>query len=420
MKRYLVPFFIFAIMNLCYALTVEEVLRDIQNLPAVKIKPVEEEPKKEEPEERRRYEQIKAVQIFVLPSDKKELHQLFSKWQQNGINTVIVRCFHNKGDRYHGGVKTGLKEGVYFKTDLLPVLHDTLSEVTSVAKQYGLKVVAWMTTRYAAYGNENLENLVAYSVEKHKYVETKGLNIFSADVQKHLLRIFDDLSSYPVDGILLQDDLFLRYNEGFNHSTIKEFEAETGIPITPETIFEKNGKNIYNSDRFWELRRWKSKKLTEFVSRIKRKIKQNNPEIKLFVNLTYEAVSNPKGALAWLAHDLNLLKEVADYFSLMAYHRQIMEELNLNMAEAKKYIAEMINQCLLSMPDTPQRFLFKLQVKDWRTNEPIDESEIRTLLSSARGIEQLSVAIVPYPPDLSVTLLKEIFGRKVLSKTALE
>lgn len=411
MKKVFSVFIIFFTINISYALTVEDVLRDIKSIPTVKVGTSQSSEK-----EREVYEQLKAVQIFVLPSDKNEIDNIFAKWKGSGINTIIVRCFHNNGDRYHGYIKSPLKEGVYFKTDAAPVIYDVLSELIPMAKRYNLKVFAWMTTRYANYGNENLENVIAYSLEQKKKIATKGMNIFSFTVQQHLLKIYEDLASYPIDGILLQDDLFLRYNEGFNNSTISLFKTETGFDAKPELFFEKNNKTTVYTEAFWNWRKWKSKKISELIAKIRDQVKSINPKIVLTVNLTYEAVSNPKGALAWLAHDLSSLKDVADYFSLMAYHRQIMDELKLDMPQTKQYIAEMITQCVSSIPESPQRFLFKLQVKDWHTNNPIDETEIRQLISSAKGLERLSVAVVPYPPDISISLLKEIFGKTMISQ----
>lgn len=393
-----------------YSLTPEEVLNDIKNIPSVKITSLNSEPQDKEKIERH-FEQIKTVQIFVLPNNKQEINDLFLKWEKSGVNTIIVRVFHNEGDRYHYGIKSSLKEGVYFKTKEAPLIYDILEDIIPTAKKHGLKVIAWMTTRYADYGNNYLERLKSYSFSEKRILEAKGLNIFANSVQLHINKLFQDLASYPIDGIMLQDDLFLRHNEGFNSSTVALYKAETWKIAKPELFFIKNGKHISYTDEFWLWRRWKSKKIADFVSSLNRNVKSVNPNVKLIVNLTYEALSNPKGALAWLAHDLQALKDSVDYFSLMVYHRQIMEELNLDLSAVQNYLSNMINKCLATIPDSPQRFIFKLQVKDWNTNQPIDEQEIRAIIASSQGLDSLSVAVVPYPPEISSSLLKEIFGK---------
>lgn len=418
MKKSFLIFLIFLFYNSSFALTIEDVLNDIKSIPTVKITLTPQENKIIDEKKEVFYEQIKAVQIFVLPSDEEELRSLFSKWRESGVNTIILRCFHNTQDRYHKGIKTPIKEGVYFKTSSVKMIEDILKEVIPIAHSYNFRVFAWMTSRYANYDErKNLEPMMAYSLNQKRIVTSKGLNILSPAVQKYIIKIFEDLASYPIDGILLQDDLFLRYNEGFNDSTVSLYKKETGLDASPDLFFVKRGDKVFYTDAFWEWRRWKSKKIAEFVSQINRAVKSKNPSIKLAVNLTYEALSNPKGALAWLAHDINYLKDVADYFSLMAYHRQIMEELNMNISEAKIYLTAMVNQCISFLPETPQRFIFKIQVKDWHTSDPINDSELRYFVTANKELYKLSLAVVPYPPDLSEQLLKEIFAQKELSKS---
>ena len=209
-----------------YSLTPEEVLNDIKNIPSVKITSLNSEPQDKEKIERH-FEQIKTVQIFVLPNNKQEINDLFLKWEKSGVNTITVRVFHNEGDRYHYGIKSSLKEGVYFKTKEAPLIYDILEDIIPTAKKHGLKVIAWMTTRYADYDNKYLERLKSYSFSEKRILEAKGLNIFANSVQLHIKKLFQDLASYPIDGILLQDDLFLRHNEGFNSSTVALYKAET-------------------------------------------------------------------------------------------------------------------------------------------------------------------------------------------------
>jgi hypothetical protein len=387
----------------CFSLTLEDVLGDIQDLPKVKLIT---------PSDKTSAEQIKAVQIFVLPSSRTELESLLKKWSESGINAVIVRVFHNSDDRYHQYLKTAAKEGVYFKTTRAPVIRDVLQEIIPLAKNYGLKVFPWMTTRYANYGTPGLPRMIAYSFSQKKLVTSKGLDIFSEAAQDHILGLFSDLAAYPIDGILLQDDLFLKHNEGFTESAVRQFKEDTGFAPIPANFFKNGSDKITYTDDFWTWRRWKSGKIAGLVSKINKAIKIKNQDVKLIVNLTYEAVSHPKGALAWLAHDIEQLKPVSDYFSLMAYHRQIMEELKIDFDTACNYMSDMIKRCQEIFPEEPQRFLFKIQVKDWTTNQPIDEDEIRTLLRRTAGMESLSIAVVPYPPDISASLMKEIFNKK--------
>lgn len=387
--------------TISYCLTIEEIFQDIKSYPIEKITT---SPKTKE----ERVEKLKAIQIFVLP-EKNKWDNLFSNFKKNGTNTLIVRVFHNKNDRYHCNLKTDISEGVYFKSKYLPVVEDFLGDFAYKAKGYGFKVFAWMTTRYANYGRNDLKRVNAYSFEKNEFVISKGIDFFDKYNQEFIKLVFKEIASYPIDGILLQDDLFYRHNEGFNEQVDEEFFKISGVKPVPQKLYIKNGNKISYTDLFYKWREFKSEKIADFVCDLRNTIKKVNPNIKLAVNLTYEAISNPKGALNWLAHNIDELKDVSDYFSLMAYHRQIMEELNISFSEVKNYLLNMVSKCKEIFPNDSERVIFKLQIKDWKTNELIGDEEVLEIINFSKGIKDLSIAIVPYPPDVSEQIMKKLF-----------
>lgn len=395
---------LFLILNLSTVadcLTIDEVYDEIRSLPVEKF-PQKGFQKKED------IERLKAIQIFVLPP-KDKWDELFINLKKGGANTLIVRVFHNKGDRYHCGLKSELTEGVYFSSRYLPVIEDMLKDFTNKAKVYGFKVFAWMTTRYANYGRNDLKPVNAYSFEKNEFFYSKGIDFFDKYNQEFIKLVFKEIASYSIDGILLQDDLFYRHNEGFNQAVDEEFYLTSGDKPLPQKLYIKKGDRITYTELFYKWREFKSERIAEFVRELRKAIKTVNPDIKIAVNLTYEAISNPKGALSWLAHNINEMKDESDYFSLMAYHRQIMEELNLNLSQVKNYLLNMVNKCKEIFPNDSKRVIFKIQIKDWKTKETLKDDEIVDIISYSKGIEDLSVAIVPYPPDISDKIMNRLF-----------
>lgn len=386
------------------ALTIDELYQDLKSLPIERISPL---PSLNKGLLDKR-EKLKAVQIFVLP-EREKWGGLLDSFKRGGVNTLIIRVFHNKGDRYHCNIKTAIKEGVYFRSKYLPTIDDILMDFCEVAKSKGFMVFAWMTTRYADYGRNDLKKVKAYSFENKEFYDSRGINIFDKYNQEFIKLVFKELASYPINGILLQDDLFFRHNEGFLESSDDDFYNLTGIKPTPSNLYINRGGKITYTDLFYNWRRFKSKKIAVFIKDLKDNIREVNPHIKLAVNLTYEAISHPTGALLWLSHNLEDLKEVSDYFSLMAYHRQIMDELKIDIGEVKNYISDMIKRCEEVFPEDKERIIFKLQIKDWKTNEAIPKDEILNLISWTKGLKGLSIAIVPYPPDIPEIVMRSIF-----------
>ncbi len=394
---------IFFFTTNAFSLTIEELEKEIKSLPVERISIVTSKKKGAE------LEKLKSVQIFVLP-EKDRWNQLLADFKKNGVDTLIIRVFHNKGDRYHCNLKSDISEGVYFKTRHLPLIEDILSDFVRLSKARGFKVFAWMTTRYASYGRTDLTRVRGYSFEKDCYFDTKGINLFDTKNQNFIKSVFRDLASYRIDGILLQDDLFLRHNEGFCEESDLEFQKIYGKKPLPQELYIRNGNQIRYTELFYRWRDFKSKKMSELISDLKNAIKEVNPDIKLAVNLTYESITNPKGALLWLSHNLEDLKDVADYFSIMAYHRQIMDELNLNIKDTREFLARMTERCHEIFKQEINRVIFKLQIKDWKTNEPINENELYYVTEDCYNMQDFSIAIVPYPPDIPERFVKKLFS----------
>ena len=76
-------------------------------------------------------ERIKAVQVLVLsPRDNRSTSLWLNRVRRMSFNTVILRAFQLKGDRYHAAAagQPGIKsEGVYFPTRRAPVVKDMMT-----------------------------------------------------------------------------------------------------------------------------------------------------------------------------------------------------------------------------------------------------------------------------------------------------
>jgi biofilm PGA synthesis lipoprotein PgaB len=319
-----------------------------------------------------------------------------------GVDTVIVRVFHNPGDRTYSFVKAGSAEGVYFKTTHAPVVADVLGEVLAIAHKKGLKVFAWMTTRYADYGLGASTELrcKGYDIDSGEYVTCRGLDIFNDEAVRHLEALYSDLAAYDIDGILFQDDLVLRHTEGFGGYAGALFKMERGRAIDPEEFYLRSGDtpHVRYTKSFWEWAAWKNKRLLTVAGRLKRAARQRNPDVMFAINLMYESVTNPPYALAWLSQDLlEATKTGFDYYSIMAYHRQMAGELEKGPGEISELIEAMAVEAAGVVGD-PHKVLIKLQTIDWETSEPLADAEVVALLRKVRGAGDVSLAVVPYRP----------------------
>ncbi|MCB0220099.1 MAG: hypothetical protein KDH09_10425, partial [Chrysiogenetes bacterium] len=317
--------------------------------------------------------------------------------------------------------------GVYFRTSQVPVVADVLGRVTKLAHGRGLKLYAWMTSRYADYGltGERAARWSerVYDLETGAVLEGKGLDLFNDRVVDHLAALYADLANYPIDGVLFQDDLVSRHTDGFSAAAARAYEQRFGKSLEPldlyENVYQKEGTAKFYvgryTDEFWQWVRWKNERLLDVAERLGGVVRARRPEAKIAVNFMYEAASSPRNGLAWLSQSISAAHaRNFDYYAIMAYHRQIADELGLSIEQTATLIERMSRS--LYAGAHPLRAMFKLQIRDWNDKSPVSAEELdlmaKAVREGARGTGVTpNLAIIPYrgAEDLA-RLPKSFFG----------
>lgn len=346
---------------------------------------------------------MRAVQVmFFEGRTEREIDAELRHLKNSGVDTVIVRAFHNPGDRYYPYAGRGSGSGVYFRTAQAPVVDDILPDLTRLAHANGLRIFAWMTTRYADYGVEDNRALACkgYDLKSRKLYRCKGLDLFNEAAVKRLESLYSDLAENDIDGVLFQDDLVLRHNEGFGESADSYYSALGAFD--PESLYLRGGSGdgkVHYTRLFWRWSSMKNRRLLDVADRLRAVVRSKRPGARFAINLMYESVTNPSYALAWLSQDLNAaMKRDFDYYSIMAYHRQMGEELDRDPEEIRSMIRRMVADASEAVGDSG-KVLVKLQTVDWRTGGSLADNEVVDLLREIKGLGGVSLAVVPYRGD---------------------
>jgi biofilm PGA synthesis lipoprotein PgaB len=318
---------------------------------------------------------------------------------QRGIDTIIVRAFHNTGDRpLIRGVSAG-KPGVYFATEEAPVTADLLGEIVRIAHGFNLKVFAWMTTRRSEWLIHRRPDWLEhqYDFTLGRSLPSRGLSIFHGSVRKKLGAVLEDLARTGVDGLLFQDDMIMRHNEGFSSLAKQLFLMDAGLGVHPDDLYvipAPGRKPSGYKPLFWKWCRWKVSSLLSFMDEIVAGAMEINPSLLVAVNIYYESILSPDNALAWYAQDVkSLLKHDVDYLALMSYHRQMKSELSLNEAQLEALFEQFINRTK-DLAIEEARIIFKIQTLDWETNMVIPAAERENLLQSILEAGSFSTALL--------------------------
>ncbi len=347
---------------------------------------------------------LRAAQVAVFNGQSwSDVEREFDALKASGVNTVILRVFHNRGDRFYSFIAPRGDEGVYFKTTHAPVVADILGSVIKIAHARGIRIFAWMTTRYAGYGLDWRNDLKckAYDISSGALVHCRGMDLFNDEVLHHLEGLYADLAEYELDGILFQDDLVLRHTEGVGRYAEAYYREEMGLALVPSDMYRVDGEGaVYYTPEFWKWAHWKNRRILEIARRLMRVVKERRPETEFAINLMYETLSNPRYALAWLSQDLSAaIREGFDYYAVMAYHRQMGAELGESNVKIKALIEHMTSDAVQIVGD-PHKVLIKLQSIDWETSHPIAEREIYDIMKGVGKVKGVSLALFPYRTDI--------------------
>ena len=129
-----------------------------------------------------------------------------------------------------------------------------------------------------------------------------GVRSFNDETIERLEGLYSDLASYDIDGILFQDDLILKHNEGFGPRAEALYRQDTGRRLNAKGLYviQGNGRVAYTAE-FWKWASWKNTRLLYVAGRLKDAVRAKNPDVKFAINMMYESVTNPRSALAWFS-----------------------------------------------------------------------------------------------------------------------
>jgi biofilm PGA synthesis lipoprotein PgaB len=348
-------------------------------------------------------EQIEAAQVSYLPgATYEEAGREFQRMRRLGINTVILRVFQHPGDRYYPFVDPKAPAGVYFTTSEAPVVEDILSGLIPLAHAGGLKVFAWMTTLSTSLGPSPDLMGRRYDLATGKIVPTDRLDPFHPEVRRRLLALFRDLGRYPLDGILLQNDLVLIHTDGFSEAAKAAYRLNCGRTPDPEDFFSDRETTPGGAVRvrkyskaFGEWAGWKSDCLEHLAADLQTAARLENPHLPVVPNLSYETLSRPEAAIDWFSQDLDLYSGVFDYVAVTLYHRQMARELGLSPGEAAARIGAMVKNGLERLPE-PQSLLAEVQTVDFGTHKALEPTEWRRIAREIRTAGPVSLSFFPY------------------------
>lgn len=286
---------------------------------------------------------------------------------QIGIGKVIVRSFKN--DASDGGL--------YFRNSFFNVLQPYLERLGPEfsSRHSGLHLWAWMIGRKFNWEEEtkyfDYEFAAGAGGQGDRRIVRK-YDLFNPDAVDRIVGVYKELAAKNIQGILIQDDLFIRYNEGFSNWGKAKFTLITHLPLSINLAMRSHTAYSQNWNRI------KINQVNHVLSRIVGACKAVNPEIRVGMNIYYETPLYVRRAEKWYAHNLKeIVKTGIDHIYLMTYHRQMKEEMKFDEVRNRQVFQLVVNRASEVCGD---KLVVKLQIKDWHTGRRIPLTELREYL----------------------------------------
>jgi biofilm PGA synthesis lipoprotein PgaB len=307
-----------------------------------------------------------------------------------GLSKAILRVF---SDDEPGG-------GLYFSSGFFPVVRPALDQW---ARDYSGKPVplwAWMGARRFAWLSDPLLLDRGWSAGEARPIAK--LDLFNPRAFELIGQLFKRLAAQAIQGILIQDDLAISHGEGLSSWGKASFSRASGLPADPRAMLAGGS----TANRTWE--DIKAARVSEVLAHIVAACRQANPAVAVGLNVHYEAPLTPQRARSWYAFDVaGASASGVDYFYLMAYHRQMKAEMGLGEGENRLHFRRML-EAALGLWGT--RLAVKMQVRDWKTSEPIPLAELKAYYDLIpAGVERVCFAAAD-PEDLD--LISKVISMK--------
>ena len=233
---------------------------------------------------------------------EKNIQAMLSNLDGNQINVVALQAFADQdGD--------GNVDEVYFANSEVPVAADILGDVVNRIQQENLTVVAWLPVlNYQTFLKEDESNMVQSAGEKGWY---RRLSPFAKDDLQKVNRLFYELAANTqVEGVLLQDDLYLGEEEDVSPVAKEAYHRAFGVEM-PELkdMSEAEKKQFVN---------WKREALDSAADAALDSFKKLRPKAITMRDIYAGAVVDSEAA-AWIGQDYEDYLNKYDYTVVMAY-----------------------------------------------------------------------------------------------------
>ena len=322
-------------------------------------------------------ERIKMATMWLEDRTEESVRSIVRQMKEAGANSIAIGV-HDYGV-------------IYFQTDALNItVIDLAPAIIDEAREQDLKTFIWTDTinfPELLESNPDWEFVTCFHGGRYHYPSNCGwhqrLSPFNPGIDDFVREYYHDLAQLDIDGIQFQDDLFLAEGEDFSDAAQYAFLDYYGSPPNP--------RNREDLDRMQHL---KIMRITELTKIAMDSAKEVNPDL-VFV---FDVLAEPEreNMLNWWSIDISALREAGvDYFGIMSYHPQVMQELRVDLEGSMDYLNGVFES--ISSQVGKYRTIYRLWATtfDW-DHGPLPQGELDYVIIRMLEADAYHIGYVPH------------------------
>lgn len=298
---------------------------------------------------------------YWFPAPGRSLREEIPAFRQRGIDTIILPVYDNKAGR----------SGLYFKGTGAPLLEDRLQEWIDTAHLSGMRVVAKMPLREMNWALGNPEWRDRRYESRRRYVDHDKLDLFHPQVKEMVFQLYRDLTSYPVDGIYIDESTY-EAEEGWTESALGLYSELFHERIDPAVVFGEGsappGEKVSypSASQLWRWLGWRSRFLSAFLKELRTEVQSMRSEVEWGIGISETLLLDPRAGLVERSQDLLELKQLNfDFYVLIS---KPLSPLRMSLYEALSKYGVRPDKIWFQPPVFDQEFLparLRAPLKGW-------------------------------------------------------
>lgn len=341
---------------------------------------------------------INAFFLNDVPTDYVKIEKLFGQFRDSGANSIIIKPLMNSSG----------------------IDGDALTNAVFLSHHAGLKLFIIVPSRRndAVFREHPDWEDLRYDLSSGTIQSTDKLDLSLQPVQEYLVKVFKEVASYSVDGILLGEDFIYEDTEGMSPALLDSYQRKFGSSLIPGNAFlkvnEDTGAPVVEEygESFWNWAEMKNTLLTGLMHDIAKGCRSVNKAVQIGMTVPLEGFISTKESMVRYSYDLNAFRKTGvDYYWIPIRHREFRMRQNLSYKKSMEILAKIVRSTM-SMVKEPAKVILAVQTSTTSGRIlPFSEIEEATSLIKQAGNTGMAFMVTPETP-LPATLTKKLFKRK--------